>query len=178
MKIIKSIVAIAVLASSVGLPAATGSFLDDAHVEGSDSIFDARADIHGKSTEVDRDEVRKLTGKLVRVRRRETVNVELNVTNLSFQQPFGRFFVMVHNRRVDPIFTLGRPSSGALRELAENGSPDALIAAYQNNRNVLYVGSAGTVPVIGENKLRITVPVRRGRLYVTIASMCLNTNDW
>ena len=85
---------------------------------------------------------------------------------------------MVHNRRVDPIFTLGHPSSDALRELAENGNPDDLIAAYQNNRNVLYVGSAGTMPVVGMDKLQITVPVRRSHLYVTIASMCLNTNDW
>lgn len=122
--------------------------------------------------------LRKLSNKKMNVKHKRTVRVNLDVTNLSFQQPFGRFFVMVHNSKIDPLFTLGMPSSAGLRELAENGNPDVLVEEYKNNRNVLYVGSAGTDPVFGGGKLRITVPVRRGFLRVTIGSMCLNTNDW
>lgn len=104
-----------------------------------------------------------------------TINVDLNVTNLSFQQPFGPFFVMVHNGHIDPIFTLGMPSSKPLQELAENGSPAMLVDMYKNDPNVFFVEAMGGVPAAG--KETFTVPVNSRFLRMTVASMAVNTND-
>ena len=110
-------------------------------------------------------------------RGRSSRNIDLDITNLSFQQPFGPFFVMVHNRNVDPLFTLGMRSSAALADLAENGNPDMLVSMYTNNPDVLYVGRTNAPQAAG-GKQTITVPISRRHQYVTIGSMCLNTNDW
>ena len=46
----------------------------------------------------------------------------LKITNLSYQQPFGGFFVATHNEYADPLFVLGEPSSPELAVLAEDGT--------------------------------------------------------
>lgn len=120
---------------------------------------------------------RLLTGRreVVRTRRSRATKYSLNITNLSFQQPFGRFFVMVHSRNAAPLFKLGKSSSDGLRDLAENGNPDTLVKQFKGNKEVGYVGTAAGVAAGAE--MSITIPVTRKYQYVTIASMCLNTND-
>ena len=107
-----------------------------------------------------------------------TINIDFNVTNLSFQQPFGRFFVMVHNHKVDPLFTLGMPSSEGLQDLAENGSPAMLVDMYKDDPNVLFVETMGEGPLAAGGKTTFTVPVSLKYQYISMASMAVNTNDW
>ena len=47
--------------------------------------------------------------------------ITLKVTNLSFLQPFGAFFVAIHNEHAPPLFTLGSPATPELARLAEDG---------------------------------------------------------
>lgn len=102
----------------------------------------------------------------------------LKFTNLSYQQPFGPFFVMTHNGRVDPLFTLGEPSSMPLGDLAENGSPATLVDLYDGVRGTGYVGAFSEgVPYFGGESAEIKIPYDDHYPYITVASMAINTND-
>ena len=65
--------------------------------------------------------MKKSSRKDVMVRKPANRVIRLKVTNLSFQQPFGGVFVMTHNDRAPPLFTLGEEASEPLALLAENG---------------------------------------------------------
>lgn len=56
----------------------------------------------------------------------------LNVLNLSYQQPFSTFFVLVHNSQAAPLYTLGQPASNELARLAESGQAGGLENYYAN----------------------------------------------
>lgn len=56
----------------------------------------------------------------------DTKMVTLKVTNLSYQQPFSPFFVMVHNSDAGPLYVPGQEASSALAILAEDGDPSKL----------------------------------------------------
>lgn len=49
--------------------------------------------------------------------------VTLTVTNLSFEQPFSGFFVMVHNDDAAPLYIAGTAATPQLASLAEDGTP-------------------------------------------------------
>lgn len=104
--------------------------------------------------------------------------VKVKVTNQSFQQPFGPFFVMTHNKQNDPLFKVGMESSDALATLAEDGNPVQLVEAYNMSSNVGYVGAMTEgVPYLGGESLEFMVPFDMNYPYLTIASMAINTND-
>ena len=110
--------------------------------------------------------------------RRVPDEITIKITNLSFQQPFGPFFVMTHNEEVPPLFTLGEASSPELGFLAENGGPDQLINLYSGMDGVGYItGFTDGFPYFGGDSLMITIPYDRDYPYVTLASMAINTND-
>ena len=103
----------------------------------------------------------------------------LTVLNEAFQQPFGAFFVMVHNDDALPLYHRGGPASHELAVLAEDGNPANLVDFYtKNNHGVFYVGShSDGAPYFGGETTDIQVTVTEEYPYVTIASMAINTND-
>eukprot|EP00977_Amphora_coffeiformis_P006673 scaffold1453_cov195-Amphora_coffeaeformis.AAC.9 len=110
--------------------------------------------------------------------KRRTKTFKLKITNLTFQQPFGGFFVMTHNSNADPLFTLGDMSTPELGDLAENGSPAMLVALYDGAKGVGSVQGFGEgAPYFGGDSLEIEIPYDERYPYVTVASMAINTND-
>ena len=110
---------------------------------------------------------------------RETDTITLKITNLSYLQPFGPMFVMVHNADAIPLFTLGTEPSVNLQILAETGDPTPLAEVYANAEGVFFSGiyTEGS-PWMGGNDIFITIPYLGDLFpYLTIASMALNTND-
>eukprot|EP00566_Odontella_aurita_P000315 CAMPEP_0113527626 /NCGR_PEP_ID=MMETSP0015_2-20120614/1396_1 /TAXON_ID=2838 /ORGANISM="Odontella" /LENGTH=242 /DNA_ID=CAMNT_0000426073 /DNA_START=181 /DNA_END=909 /DNA_ORIENTATION=- /assembly_acc=CAM_ASM_000160 len=104
--------------------------------------------------------------------------MKLKVTNLTYQQIFSDFFVMVHNKHATPLYTMGAPASESLAELAEDGSPQGLVDSYQKEigDGVLSVKPAvGPVPP-GSSTI-IEFEVDKDFPLVTIASMAVVTND-
>jgi hypothetical protein len=102
----------------------------------------------------------------------------LTIANLAFQQPFGGFFVMVHNANADPLFTLGTAATAELAILAEDGNPGPLAGFYDGAKGVLSsVAFTDGAPTFVGEKLVIPVTVTKDYPYVTIASMAINTND-
>jgi len=105
--------------------------------------------------------------------------ITVKVTNLSFQQPIGPLFVVVHNADAIPLFTLGIEASVNLQILAETGDPTPLAEVYADAEGVFFSGiyTEGS-PWGGGGDIFITVPYRRDQFpFLTIAGMALNTND-
>ncbi|KAL3939204.1 MAG: hypothetical protein SGARI_001454 [Bacillariaceae sp.] len=115
-----------------------------------------------------------------RGRRRRSMT--LTVTNLSFQQPFSGFFVMVHDDTINPLYVMGEASSPELARLAEDGDPSMLEDLYDGpdgpapGVDDAFVFNAGA-PYFGGDTFEIEVEVSRQYPLVTIASMAINTND-
>eukprot|EP00978_Attheya_sp_CCMP212_P026004 scaffold84758_cov61-Attheya_sp.AAC.5 len=105
----------------------------------------------------------------------------LNVLNEAFNQPFGGFFVMVHNSDTTPLYMRGKESSDALATLAENGDPSALVRSYSGAAGVLSAIAMGNPmndgPTFGGQTIQIKVTTTSKYPLVTIASMAINTND-
>jgi len=102
----------------------------------------------------------------------------IEVTNLAFGQPLGRFFVMSHSDEVPPLFELGNPATNALALLAETGDPQYLVHSYTGRPGVFYVGIHDFgAPYEGGESTHITLPVTEVYNYITIAAMAVNTND-
>jgi len=109
---------------------------------------------------------------------RRTRTFTLEVTNLSFNQPFSPFFVMVHNRFAAPLFVEGENATLALALLAENGDPQPLVDLYTGDSNVLSAEVfAMNPPYGGGAKFQIPVTASHRFPLITIASMAINTND-
>ena len=109
----------------------------------------------------------------------DTDTITLKITNLSFLQPFGPLFVMVHNADAIPLFTLGTEPSVNLQILAETGDPTPLAEVYANAEGVFFSGiyTEGS-PWGGGADIFITIPYLGDAFpYLTIAGMALNTND-
>jgi len=104
--------------------------------------------------------------------------ITLKITNLTYQQPFSSFIVILHNRDADPLFVLGEEASNELAILAEEGNPSPLLEKYDGAFGVKYakVHDMGN-PYVGGEVLYITVPYERNYPYIFIASMAINTND-
>ena len=100
----------------------------------------------------------------------------LRIINQTFIQPFSPFFVMVHNNEADPLYSRGQPASTALATLAEEGDTSELIAMYEGQDGVEEVFEAGGLTLPGYTT-EIEVTVSDDYPLVTIASMCVNTND-
>ena len=104
--------------------------------------------------------------------------VELHVTNLAYRQPFSGFFVMVHSKETNPIFTFGEEASVALKELAEDGNVSALVDYYEDMDGVCEVmAHSDGAPYFGGNTTVINVTGSSACRHVTIAAMAINTND-
>jgi hypothetical protein len=104
--------------------------------------------------------------------------VTLKITNLTYKQPFGPFFVMIHNASVIPIFQLGEAPSQTLRILAEDGDATPMAKDYADQEGVFFSGiyNEGS-PWGGGTHFFVTCPYRQEFPFVTIAGMAVNTND-
>uniref|UniRef100_A0A7S3Z8Z6 Spondin domain-containing protein n=1 Tax=Lotharella globosa TaxID=91324 RepID=A0A7S3Z8Z6_9EUKA len=100
----------------------------------------------------------------------------VRVDNLSFRQPLGGIFVLVHTPKAFPLFVFNKPASVPLQILAEDGNTRALEEFYklEKTEGVRYVGSAPGAPPGQYSEFEVEIP--RGYL-LTIASMAINTND-
>lgn len=109
----------------------------------------------------------------------QSETLTLSITNLSFNQPFSPFFVMVHNTNAQQLYAFGQPPSGPLALLAENGDPAPLVSFYnETNVGVSSVSAFSQgAPYLGGEALQFQVTVTDEFPLVTIASMAINTND-
>ena len=104
--------------------------------------------------------------------------VVIRATNAAYQQPFGGFFVMIHNENETPLFTLGGNATAELARLAEDGNPTPLVDYYSQSPNAAYVAAVTEgAPYFGGETLEFLVPYCMDYPYITIASMAINTND-
>lgn len=103
-------------------------------------------------------------------------DLELTINNLSFQQPFSSFFVMVHNDVAQPLYRQGQEASKELAILAEDGNPDALVQYYQKQHGVFKVFRVDG-PLLPSERTTIKVQVNDDYELVTLATMAINTND-
>ena len=107
---------------------------------------------------------------------RRTRSLDVTVTNLAFQQPFGSFFVMVHDEDVKPLYRFGEPASPELAILAEDGDPNELVKYYKGKKGVFSVKTISG-PLMSGDSLTFEVEYTRKYRYLTVASMAINTND-
>jgi len=110
--------------------------------------------------------------------RPRTRKYQINITNAAYQQPFGGFFVAVHDCNAMPLYKLGQPASNALAVLAEDGNPMPLVQAYNGSMGVgkVFAFTEGA-PYFAGDTASITVEVSRKYPYVSLATMAINTND-
>jgi len=101
-------------------------------------------------------------------------NIYLQVTNLSYNQPFSAFFVMVHDIYTTPLFEAGKPASQNLQSLAQDGDPQPLVDFYGYQAGVASVGAIATGDM---RTFTISLQISPKYECVTIAAMMLNTND-
>ena len=108
-----------------------------------------------------------------------SMTYEITVTNIAYLQPFGGFFVAVHNEDADPVFELGAAASPELAILAEEGSPNDLVTLYDGAEGVLSAVGVppGDGPLTRGESLTFTVEVNPFYPLVSFASMAINTND-
>jgi len=109
-----------------------------------------------------------------------TETYEVTVTNIAYLQPFGGFFVGVHNEHAEKVFELATAPSDALAVLAEDGDPSDMVALLEGSRDYLSAvgltpGSDG--PLFRGESFTFTVETNSEFPYVSFASMAINTND-
>jgi hypothetical protein len=61
---------------------------------------------------------------------------EVTITNLTKGQPFSPTVVILHDSQMEPIFTLGEPSSIGIWSIAETGNTAPLVAALTGNPHI------------------------------------------
>jgi len=108
----------------------------------------------------------------------------VTVTNLSYLQPLGPWFVMTGNDDADLVFQVGGEAGPALATLAEEGNPGELVSLFDGASGV---GSAvaetvdvpeGSPPLLFPgDSLTFEVTTTAQFPLVSIASMAVNTND-
>lgn len=108
----------------------------------------------------------------------EPLAYEVSIVNLTAAQPFSPPAVIAHNGSYAP-FELGAAASVAFENLAEGGSPTALLDEAGQNAAVITTVAAAD-PVGPGATATITFEVaadQQASLTVSIATMLVNTND-
>jgi Spondin_N len=109
---------------------------------------------------------------------------EVTVTDLTGGQPLTPPVVATH-RAATEVFTVGRPASFELKEIAENGNLAPMLAALDSDKHVADVAAAATplVPAglpgsaMFSNSVTLTVSASEGAKFLSFASMLICTND-
>jgi hypothetical protein len=109
---------------------------------------------------------------------------EVTIRDLTGGQPLTPPVVATH-RAPTGMFTVGRPASFALKEIAENGNLVPMIVQLESDRHVADVAAAAAplVPAglpgsatFGDS-VKLTVTASEGAKFLSIASMLICTND-
>ena len=109
----------------------------------------------------------------------ETAVYEVAVRNISSGQPFTPPLAATHNSYVD-MYSVGSGASFGIKEIAENGNLDPLVASLSGNSNVadVVVAVAGTPPpVMPGQTVKFTITTSGDKEYFSFASMLICTND-
>ena len=106
---------------------------------------------------------------------REEARFEVTVTNLTRGQRFTPILVASHRAGVS-LFTLGKPASHELEQLAEEGDVKPLTAQLSASRDVLEVINNGKLLDPGQSSSQI-VRTRDGFNHLIVAAMLIPTND-
>ena len=101
----------------------------------------------------------------------------VKITNLTYRQPMGPTFVVVHNSAATELFTLGGTAGAGLTYLAEEGSPAILVNEYTGATGVKSATGEGSAPLYEGQTREFTVETDDDYPYLSLASMAVNTND-
>ena len=103
----------------------------------------------------------------------------VTIENLTSGQPLTPPAVATH-RRPTSLFEVGAPASLELREIAENGNLNPMLAALSSDTHVddVFVAVAGDPPpVLPGQTVSFEIAGERGAGYLSFASMLICTND-
>lgn len=100
---------------------------------------------------------------------------EISVVNATANQPLGPVALIIKNSG-NPVWSIGGDASDPLEDLAESGSPAALVEMYDSIALATAAGMNPTGP--GATSATYTLSVgSSNNLLLTMASMLVNTND-
>ena len=104
---------------------------------------------------------------------------EVTVTNITRGQIISPPVVAVHNRRMEPLFTLGSSASEELAFVAEDAVNGPLIESLSEDSNV---GAVGTItgmkgPIFPGETASTVVEAHPGFRRFTLVGMLVTTND-
>lgn len=107
-----------------------------------------------------------------------TIDYRITLTNITHSQPLSPIAVILHGKNYI-AWEDGLPISNGLEILAEGGDPTDFIQAAENDNNV-FAAKTGTGVILpgGNESLSLRVDTsERDTIYLTIATMLVNTND-
>ncbi|WP_028116762.1 spondin domain-containing protein [Ferrimonas senticii] len=102
-----------------------------------------------------------------------SASYDITVTNLSYAQPMSPLAAYLHDGSLSG-WQIGSPASVGLEELAEGGSPAAFLA--EANSAMASGSGDGILPPGMSQTVSLTV-ANDEPLYLTLATMLVNTND-
>ncbi len=104
---------------------------------------------------------------------------EISVTNITRSQIFSPPVIVTHNRRMDPIFSLGEPASAELAGVAEDALNKPLMDMLKKDRNVKSVQMLTGVngPILPGETAKIVVEGGGWFNQVSMVGMLVITND-
>ena len=111
----------------------------------------------------------------------EEMMVEMSITNLTKGQVMSPVFVARHDGNAGPLYTLGKPASSSLAQMAEDADASGLLSEWnpEDTSNVadatVVVFNEGPIPP-GET-VSMSFDVEDGKSMVSFASMLVTTND-
>lgn len=98
---------------------------------------------------------------------------EVSFINVTNNQPLSPPAAMIHDNGYK-AWNIGSPATVELEELAESGSPAALIASATDALNM--IAASDVIPPGGSGSLTLVVD-QTNNLSLTVATMLVNTND-
>lgn len=103
---------------------------------------------------------------------------EVTITNLTRGQPFSPTAVIIHDSQMEPIFTLGEPSSEGIWSIAESGNTGPLVAALAGNPHI-YDLQVTDGPFLPGTSVTVTLDGGNGFAdkELSLAGMLGKTND-
>ena len=105
----------------------------------------------------------------------------VTITNLTKGQPISPVLVATHNRRLDPLFTLGEPASDALAAVAEdaNNGPFMEMLDPEENGNVRDLQTIFGVngPILSGETASVMIQASGKFRMLSLVGMFVNTND-
>ncbi len=107
-------------------------------------------------------------------RGQDDITYNVTIENLTGGQPFTPPLVVAHSDQID-LFKLGLAATAELKELAENGNNDPLVALFGGS-DAVFDMETGTGPILPGESAIITVEAPEGSL-LSVAAMLICTND-